>query len=30
MLTKLRDIKIFKRLLHLNCKMDLNFTFFIN
>ena len=30
MLTKIRDIKIFKRLLYLNCEIALDFTFFIN
>lgn len=30
MLTKIRNIKIFKKLLHMNRKMDLDFTFFIN
>ena len=30
MLTTIREIKIFKRLLHLNCEIALDFTFFIN
>ena len=30
MLTKIRDIKIFKRLLHLNYEIALDFTYFIN
>ena len=29
MLTKIREIKIFKRLLHFNCEIALDFTFFI-